>query len=88
MNHLFGDSWVSFHLYSLYKPSFLTPQAPFVQFGFGEQETSVRVRVCVSFAKVERIMSEFEDFSSIEVCEVCEECETCQSKKLSLITPF
>ena len=55
-----------------------------MQFGFGEQEKSLRVRVYVSFAKVERIVSEFEGFLSIEVCEVCEECEeceTCQSKK-------
>ena len=52
-----------------------------MQFGFREQDKSVRVRVCASFAKVERIVSEFEDFLSIEVCEVCEECETCQSKK-------
>ena len=49
-----------------------------MQFFFGEQEKSVRVRVCENFVRVERIVSEFEDFLSIEVCE---ECETCQSKK-------
>ena len=51
-----------------------------MQFGFGEQEKSVRVRVCVSFARVERIVIKCWEFSFHR--SVWSE-ETCQSKKNS-----
>ena len=62
MNHLFDDSWVTLHFPLLYNPSFSTPYVSFLHFSFREQEEGLRVRVCLSFLRVERILFEFSIF--------------------------
>ena len=86
MNHLFDDSWATLFLYLLYKPSFSTPWASFAHFSFREQEERLRVRVCLRFSRVERILCEFSRiFHLIEVCEVWKLFEV---RKVKLLTPF
>ena len=46
------------------------------------------MRVCVSFAKVERIMSEFEDFFPLKCVKCVKSVKLVKVRKFSLLTPF
>ena len=91
MNHLFGDPWVSIHLWSLYKPLFLTLKPHLHNWNLEIKRKSVRARVWANLWEVWGLWVNPRILLSNKVFKVSKTCKSMQiwiSYTLLRVKPF